>query len=75
MAWGLVGYFIELYLKIILYSGRIDLSITMLRGLLSWGQEGAGKVVRGFCRVGLSLRSISKELYPHLIPSIIIQEI
>ncbi len=33
MARGLVGYFIELYLKIIFYNGRIDLSITMLRGL------------------------------------------
>ena len=33
-----------------------DLSDTMLRGLLRWGQEGSGKGAWVFHRVGLSLR-------------------
>jgi hypothetical protein len=43
-------------------NGRIDLLVTMLRGLLRWGsrriREGSEEGVRGFCRVGLNLHGM-----------------
>ena len=37
------------------YDTDIDLSVTVLRGLLRWGRKGSGKGVRVFQRGGLSL--------------------